>query len=250
MKNAILIGFEYNSLPGAIIDLYLAIKWCHSLGLEINVITDIKDIDNDLIFKSVEKRIVANDIFHIFDTVSLTIVNDKNKFVNTLSELCKLNTSVIYFTGHSDIDKIILPENNFITFSDFKNLICINSNINSNLFIIMDCCFVEGLYLQYKLHGNSFIVNKNNSYISQKILLVASSNCDQKSLATKYGSVFSKIFFQKIYKFSKKSNIKELCDTISVEIKNKYPTYNQSVSIYSSEIIETDLWLYNFFNSI
>ncbi|MFK5971458.1 MAG: hypothetical protein QM487_15260 [Candidatus Marithrix sp.] len=248
MKQVILIGFEYNSLPGTIIDLYLAIKWCQTFKCNINVITDIREFDLIFLDQSIKKRIVSNDIFNIFDITTVNIIKDKDEFIDKLSSLCNLNDdNIIYFTGHADSGKMILPNNNKISFVDFKNIISNNCPYNSDIFIIMDCCSAEGLFLQYKLQNNSFILKEDRSYVSQKVLLITSSNYDQKSIATKYGSVFSQVLFEQLYKISfnpKNISILELRNNISKQIKNKYPKYNQSVSIYSSEIIETDLWLW------
>jgi len=62
MPTAILIGFEYKNdmLPGTLIDLYHCYKWCESFGCNINVLTDIKEVDTKLLYTAIDKLIIES----------------------------------------------------------------------------------------------------------------------------------------------------------------------------------------------
>lgn len=228
---ALLIGFEYKIkiLPGTYNDLQQAKVWCKSNKYDIYVLTDI-DHFNDAIMINNESDLVT------------MIKNILNKDVNKL---------MIYYSGHGESESIKLPDNNLFSFDKFKNLILSLLNPYTEIFWILDCCNPNGLNLPYKLINDKFklILDKNTKFALQPILLITSSQADEKSVTTKKGSVFTKNLFDLLstanaYSRIKNRNLPLLIKTLISDIKSLETGYNQTISCYSSYLSDPVLWMW------
>jgi len=252
MPTAILIIFEYKikQLPGAIIDLYHSYKWCESFGCNINVFTDIQKINNMSILEdAIDNKIVNEDIINFYEfLISKNIVTNPSellfKIKNKLMEIDD-NKLIIYYSGHGTEDNAVMPNGELLSFISFRENILESLDSYAEIFWILDCCNPNGLNLPFKLKNNSFELSSSKiQCVTQPILLLISSQSNEKSIATKYGSIFSRLLFNFLSKIKKNRNLKHLIDNLSKEINILNTGYKQTISLYSSYIIHPILWLW------
>jgi len=270
MPTVILIGFEYtfNILTGAIIDLYNAYKWCLSFGCDIHVLTDItsvKHINN--LYDAINLEIVNTDILSFYDNIkSLTIVTNAQVLLTNIIKILEKgvpdNKVIIYYSGHGIKESMVMPDRTLLPFIDFRDNILSTLKYDTEIFWILDCCNPNGLYLPFNLNGNRFILSSSKiKCVSQPILLITSSESHEKSIATKFGSIFSRHLFDIltllgdtngpiIWKgdmsipLHKNRNLRRLIGNISSSIRKLHTGYTQTVSIYSSYLIDPVLWMW------
>jgi len=264
MPTSIIIGFEYslNPLPGAYIDIYNAFKWGNSFNSDTYIISDVDyNINKNNITQAINNNYIDIDI-HMLSTYPKIILDngiDLSANIKTILSYGIIdNKLIIYYSGHGINNSMIMPNSSLLSFNTFKNIIFQNISHDVEVFIILDCCNPNGLSLPYKLHDNCFrlITNNHIEFIPNNILLITSSNENEKSLATIYGSVFSKSLFNLLTlmninypittTINKNSNrnLQRLISTIKNSIRKLDTGYHQSVSIYTSFIIDPLLWMW------
>ena len=272
MPTAILIGFEYshNRLSGTIIDLYYAYKWCKSWDCDVYVLTDMEHVMHpEILQMAINMGIVDEDIISFYDSISSrrVIVHNISDILQSISKiLCSGsvldNKLVIYYTGHGVTDCIVVPDTSHLLLTDFRDCVVNGLNPSVEIFWILDCCNPNGLYLPYKLENNTFILSSSKiEFMSNPILLITSARDNEKSISTKLGSVFSQHLFRiltllnKSHEFNidsehiliptfKNRNLRRLIGNLSSSIRKMKTGYDQTVSIYSSYIIDPILWLW------
>ena len=270
MPTAILIGFEYtfNSLPGALIDLYFAYNWCKGFGCQINVITDIKAVNNpDNLRNAVDRKIVDKGILSFYNKVDKSVITEKQKLLDSISKIFNReiedNKLVIYYSGHGVKESMILPDRSTIPFTELRDHILNNIASYVEVFWILDCCNPNGLHLPCKLVENRFEISPHKvDYMTQPILLITSSEPQEKSIATKAGSVFTRHLFKILTNMkassadvivkgkkisiprSKNRNLRRLVSNLMSSIKGMHTGFQQTVSIYSSYMVDPVLWLW------
>lgn len=271
MVNAILIGFQYNSsdehniLPGTIIDLYHAYKWCKSFCREITIFTDITTIhDWKIVDHAIELNIVDMEILTFINEIPKIIVSDKIMLLSQISE--KLSTEIdkliIYYTGHGVTNSLTMPNNDHLLAIDFRNNILNSLSPYCEIFWILDCCSPNGLNLPFTLHNKIFRFSKFPvDCVTQPIILITSSFTSEKSFASRLDSLFTRYLFKILTEMSNTNKIKIHENDIYIPLKNNRnlnrlihsimnginhhrPTNKQQVSIYSSYQIDPVLWLW------
>ena len=267
MPVALLIGFEYtfNSLTGAIVDLYHASTWCKSFGCRIHILTDIdgvKDINN--LKEVVERKIAGADLLTFYDRISSkTIIGNRvsllTEAVNILERGIPDKKLVIYYSGHGVKDSMVMPDRTLLPFVDFRDNILKNIDCDVEIFCILDCCNPSGMHLPYKLINNEFVLSPTKiECVSQPILLITSSETNEKSIATKSGSVFSRHLFRILTRMGsddisytkitipqhKNRNLRRLIGTLASSIRGMHTGYSQTVSMYSSYVVDPVLWMW------
>lgn len=262
MPTAILIGFEYktNSLPGAIIDLYQANKWCQSFGCITHILTDIESIDNTDNLRHAVNRKIADKHLLTFDP-KRTIIHDKDdlhvQLLNILRTMSD-NRLVIYYSGHGVKECMMLPDGTLLPFVEFRDYVLDNINPYVEIFWILDCCNPNGLYLPYKLEKNKFMLSPSKvQCVLQPILLITSSESNEKSVTTKLGSLFTRNIFRLLTRMNEDSlikdgilpnyrnrNLRRLMGNLTSSIRKMHTGYAQTVSIYSSYTIDPVLWMW------
>jgi hypothetical protein len=273
MPTAILIGFEYefNSLPGAIIDLYRSYEWCRSFNCETHIFTDIKFIKDpeNLIF-CVNKRITDAGILTFYENIiSKTIVFDGAQLIASIVRLIEHgvpdNKLIIYYTGHGVKKSMMMPNKTLLPFIDFRDNLLKFLDSYTEIFWILDCCNPNGLHLPYKLEGNAFTLSPTKiECVTQPILLITSSEANEKSIATKTGSVFSYHFFRILNSLNrndissqpiiqkktvtipphKNRNLRRFIGNLASSIRKMHTGYAQTVSMYSSYVADPILWMW------
>jgi len=270
MPTAILIGFEYtfNSLTGAIIDLYHAYKWCESFNCDIQVLTDILLVKNtDNLHMAINKKIVDSDILTFYDRInSKIIIHNRYDLLNSIIGISEMgirdNKLFIYYSGHGVKDSMVMPDRTLLPFIDFRENILNRLDSYIEIFWVLDCCNPNGLHLPFKLNGNTFVLSSSKiECVSQPILLITSSEANEKSIATKLGSIFSRHLFRILTLLNnddkviirkknimiptnKNRNLRRLIGNLTSSIRKMHTGYDQTVSIYSSYIIDPILWMW------
>jgi hypothetical protein len=263
MPHAIIIAFSYNNeLPGAHADVKKMIEFCNFFNYTFDIITDNIIIHGKLFEEKIK------DIFTTFSGVSgASILNDqkKNKWDGKL---------LIYYSGHGKNDSIVLSNDVLYSFKDFRNLIISSvltgSDLNSadvEIFWILDCCNPNGLHLPFKLMNNSFHFQTNCEFVCPKnfkILLITSSDNDEKSISTINGSLFTNELLSLLYSLydnlqsfiknydtndtiipvATNRNLSRFINQLAANIRVIQHEYRQNVSIYSSYIIDPVLWFW------
>lgn len=267
MPTAILIGFEYKSniLPGAIIDLYHSYKWCKSFSCEINILTDITQInDKSLLSEAIENKIAKKDLFNFYEKINPIIIynNFISKIIDILMNEIPDEKLIIYYSGHGlPNNYLVMPDGSSLQIKDFKNTILNNISSTTEVFFISDCCNSNCFNLPYKLNDNIFGLSstefKNVEFVEQKILLITSGENHEKSISTSYGSLFTRYLFQLLGQMNKydnsyikkenipltiNRNLRRLAGNLSSSIRKFHTGYPQNVSIYSSYMIDPILW--------
>jgi len=260
MPTVILIGFEYtfNSLTGAIIDIYNAYKWCRSFGCKIYVLTDIEQINNiDTLKVAIRRKIVDNDILTFYNKITEKyIISTSQIMIETISKILRNKISddklIIYYSGHGVKDSLVMPNKDLLPFIGLRDIVASNISSYTETFWILDCCNPNGLHLPYRLDNNMFILSSTKiECVLQPMLLITSSEAQEKSVATKYGSIFSRNLFHLLKSLNeseklshKNRNLKRLIGNISSLIRKMHTGYAQTVSVYSSYVTDPILWMW------
>lgn len=253
--SAILIGFRYNntnSIIGTIIDLYIAYKYCQTIGCgDIYIFSDIENISGRNIPDAVINDIVDINIMHFMDHQKYSmVVQDRQGLLDNLKKINispRENKLLVYYTGHGTQDAICLPSDEKLSIAMFRDTILSICQPDSEIFWIMDCCHSNGLYLPYyydTIHSEYRLANYHRCYITNKVFLITSSNKDEKAVATEYGSLFTRFLFKTLHGSltRRKWNIGAIIDEITKKIREKKTGYTQSVSVYSSYIMSSVIW--------
>lgn len=271
MPLAILIGFEYthNRLPGAIIDLYHADRWARSSGCQINLIMDRTcGSDPDLLCDAYAQNIIETDQFE-FDPKTVLRIQTRAALSLALTTLLSQpildQKLIIYYSGHGAAESMILPDQSLLPFVEFRDLILNLIEPYTEIFWILDCCNPNGLHLPYKLHETRFrLVSTPIECITHPSILITSSNWNQKSVATRFGSVFTLHLFRFLTRLrfnvratiddtdsishslprSKNRNLSRMVSHLESLIQKMKTGCEQTISIYSAYMIDPVLWLW------
>lgn len=237
---ALLIGFAYRGLeelPGTLIDLYQAWKFCshQMIADKIIVLTDIESDRSPLSLM----RLIVDDVV---DANIITFIEDlkKNKQyvqfrplefdvqVSTILKGIQVDKMMFYYTGHGICTRnstleIKLPDKTTYPVKNIRDQIVQKSVLNSQILWIMDCCHANNLDLPYKWENNKYhLINPDYSPIPEIICLV-SSMYTQKSASTNKGSPFTRSLFDGFK--NKVRSISALKTHIDEEMKKLLPTY-------------------------
>lgn len=255
MVLVILIVFEYkiNRLYGSIFDLYTTYQHFKKLNYKIKIITDIIDNYIDCEIGSIQKYFGNEMIDEMFFDELLknkrNIKINNNNFISILEDyidpFCEKN--LVYYSGHGKNGKMILPDNKKIAFQYFLDSFNLKLKQRSQLFFIFDCCESGNLLLPFEIKNNIFHLKNENYYYHYIFLITSSYLGNSFSIATQYGSLFTKLFFKEKNNYDIDSNIqlikKETTKKL-YELKNNDLELN--VSVYSSYIFFPIFWTWVF----
>lgn len=269
MPIAIIIGFQYDfhTLPGAIIDIYHAYKWCQSCGYPIYVFTDITQITDTRNLKlAMERNIVKPDILTFYEDIPNKHIVSTVDSLTTGLQTCLSQISddklIVYYSGHGIKDVMVMPDKTLLNFVKFREAITFHLSPYTEIFCILDCCNPDGLHLPYKLINNSFMLSPRQiTCITQPMLLITSANPDEKSVSTRTGSIFTSRLFSLLSQMNsdepliydgnsitvpnkRNRNLKRLLSNLNSYIRTVHTGYTQTVSIYSSYVMDPILWMW------
>jgi len=270
---AVIIGFNYSSkfndkfrttLKSIIVDLYICYNYVKELTTKENILI-ISDISNNYTAQQLREVIIENFIDNNIYNFIDQIINNKvlELYISKEDLIIKLGNKIkdkekilFYYTGHSHNAKILLPmvdsqmcyvydtdDDLMLDLYQLKDIICKNSKVDSEIFMILDCCNSNGLGLPYKLSdgiyrliyypsklGNYLKQNNNNlrNYPLQKIICFSSTYIDENSIISGSGSIFTTSLFKNI-KLHRK--IQNLLNVISLECLKEF---EQSANVSAS----------------
>jgi hypothetical protein len=274
MPHAILIGFEYRSnrdkaLPGALIDLYHAYTWCKSTIPvdQIYVLSDITNAMTPSVKEAIDKKIDDPGLATFYQNLlHIHIVSDRDSLLAGLgmamTDYIEDDKLIVYYSGHGALESLVLPNSEKISFLEVRDSILRQVNDYTEVFCILDCCNPDGLHLPYKLTGNRFSLSSAKvDCITQPMLLITSAESHEKSITTKYGSIFSRTLFRiltlmnsgpethlkhktAIVPTHRNRNLRRLVGLIGSSIRKIGTGYIQTVSVYSSYVTDPILWMW------
>lgn len=275
MRIALLIVFSYQDseqdsirwrLPGIEVDLYQCYRFVKKMKADkIILITDItNNFSVSSVSSTISKGIVDANIISLIDELrkheDYWIYNYKTGMIKKIKEVIKDATELfIYYTGHGYQNNFVLPKyiknvtyydddllnpdlydsNQFMT-DIINSLDSSLNNINTEIFMIIDCCQISNMRLPFQLSSNiyKFINDLNNIYTHHKIICLTSSLLDENSIIINHGSVFSR----SIYRLFEKINIKNINNTDNRKISkiiNDLTNYSRIINIHVSKLYES-----------
>jgi hypothetical protein len=243
MPVAILIGFEYthNPLPGVLIDLERACRWARSFECAITLIVDQacgsnSDTESEILSQYPTLRIRHLAALRLAVTTVLTGTVADQKLI-------------IYYSGHGVAESMILPDQTLLPFTHFRDLILGTLDPYTEIFWILDCCNPNGLHLPYKLTGENFRLSPTHiDCITHPSLLLTSSNSNEKSVTTQFGSIFTLTLFRYLNRLRRTSfknrNLYRMVQHLNAMI-HKFGTGSiQTISVYSAYMTDPLLWMW------
>ena len=251
-----------------ILDLYRAYTYFSSLGFTIYLITDIVE---PVISENIQS-IVSNDSDNkkISDGVYDFIKNFENIKSNTIRSMADLTSSVqdiiftdddkeisVYYSGHAKLGGLVMPNEDIIPIISIRDIILSRLSPDAYVIFIMDCCNPQGGLLPYRLTEN--VLNKNHqefllvkpyrfdTVVEKNVILLASTNDNEKSYAAKYGSLFSRYLFSNLMDMAQGNvmacrSISNLLHKITNDIKLYHPQQRQTPCAYVSYPIDKMIW--------
>lgn len=256
MPTAIIIGFEYVDKPltGALIDIFNAYKWCNSFCDNIFVITDITKVtDITNLISAVNDGFATKKLFTFYDKITKILVNTSVELsltiIKILENLLFDDKLVIYYTGHGHKSAMVMPDKSSLPFVELRDIVTNLTPPKLEIFWILDCCNPNGMCLPFVFNKGEFRLTSTELsslyFVSQPILLITSSNNEEKSLATNHGSLFSRYLFNILNNMGNSNrNLRKLINNLSSSIKKMCTGYSQTVSIYSSYVFDPILWMW------
>ncbi len=196
-----------------IIDLYRAYTYFTSLGFTIYLITDIS---NPSIPENLESIVnnsnnndntkISSDIYDFinnFEDIKFnTTVRSGKDLISTIQDIIfdkNDNQVSVYYSGHARNGGLVMPNEDMVSIITFRDTLLNRLNEDSFVIFIMDCCNPQGGLLPYRL----ILDNKENTFkllkpyrfdtvVEKNVILLASTNDNEKSYAARYGSLFTR----------------------------------------------------------
>jgi hypothetical protein len=247
MPRAILIGFRYvlDVIPGVVIDLYHAYRFCQARGYNIVIITDMEKLyPPPHISKVIAAGNVDEEILH-FDP-PVTQVSNGADLLMAIRSVSRDDQCFIYYTGHGVVDYLVMPDHTHLGVKIFRDAILPSFN---RIFWVMDCCNPNGLGLPYSLDQGRFRLRTGTDFVGPMILLITASHETEKAIITESGSLFTRFLFRLLPKMTAlpalieeiSKNIKRVQDH-AVRIHGIHTKHPQTVSVYSSYAMPPVMW--------
>lgn len=241
MIYSIIIGFEYKNsvhqeIPGTQYDILRMYHIMSHFSDQICIITDINKFDSDII-DNIKK---IDDLTVNIDDKLLYKYQEKDDFIEKLNNISlDINTDIIclYYSGHGEKGLIITPEDN----DGIESTIFIDIFNKSEIFIIFDCCHPSTLSLPFKLNNNKWKLQDEYKVRKNNILLLtcADEDNEEKAVSSRYGSIFTRIFFNYIKKsLHSNRNLSHIVHKIMLNIYEERNKYIQNINFYSSKYVQ------------
>lgn len=259
MVTCLLFGFkykyEYNKLPGIVIDLYKAFKICKGINyqtnrpIHISIYTDVQDDES---VKSITRAVREGSVSPaIINFISERLKDGTLKQYQSLEYLrgCiqeqvhEEDKILIYYTGHGECGDILLPQGERYKIEYLRDDLCIYSAKNVEIFAVLDCCHGTGMSLPYSYKIKSFerdIVYPtmdNMNFNLRNFICISSSQGLEESIVKEEGSVFTKVFYTYI-RNKKRVKLKDLLLHLDLALRE----YPQTTTIHLSYPSNTEIW--------
>ena len=253
MKIVLLMGFEYQKekyLPGIQIDLYHA--YSMALNMKADKIIILTDIDHDdesktpLFIEAITQSKLDPNIFTFIENLKskkqLIVYQNRLDLISHLSSHSnQCDQLFFYFTGHGKNEQFILPDSDHLSMNVLREILCNSVHKNGDIFLIIDCCNVNGFNLPYQLIKKDidyiYKLSKPPHFVTQRIICISSSLSTETSGMTKYGSIFSTFCFD-LFKHHQRS-LPKLLHSLNDHCSKIYREYNKSSSVQTSTIFSS-----------
>lgn len=264
--DGIILGFQYNQkatgiakLPSSLIDIYHIYNWMDSVGYSTNIFSDCLSTDNNIeLIKSAINIKIADIKFLNFDFNLINYVSNKHQLIENLRKVLitkqESKKICIYYTGHGEDGSILLPNSEKIDLSELQEHIYSFFSEQTEFFWILDCCYPGNMNLPYKLEKNQFkFQGLASRFLTNPTLVLSSSETKEPSVATKYGSLFTRFLANDLSNMSRpiiknknkyNRNLRRICSRLITEIRKIHVEYSQTVSVYSSYLFDPILWFW------
>lgn len=271
MYTAVLIGFQYSGdlkLPGIVIDLYAAYRFCREAGAECLVLTDIlEDEKTEYLSKAVFEGVVDAGVFSFISQIQARsehyYIHDQTRLRFVLTQIFGAEPPrlFIYFTGHglaregSEDSGLILPSREIFSFYQLRSQI-MQLPPASEIIWINDCCHVSGIQLPYKLSSHGFYELTSGQFCPvQYLLFVGATSVDEKSLISRQGSIFSNIIFHRLLQAMDDRkvefrDVRRLLESVKERLEADPETRSQQPTVFSSHPNLHQIWPWFFGQSI
>lgn len=244
MIKVIIIGFGYHDdkIPSTLFDIYQIYNKYSHLGYDCEILTDINDFRyNRNVYESISFKKVDREMLSFISKLKkkpsyYNYIFSKKGLIDKINSIGKYNTVIVYYTGHGNSKGIKIPSGEIFNFEDFKTLLIKIST--QEIYIIVDCCHASGMKLNYQLDNNDkgrFIQTEEGKDYKQHVIIIASSQYNEKAAAVKHTSLFTKYFIE----FLEQKDTKLFVSLVE-HINNNLYSYSsnkQQVNVYSSRII-------------
>jgi hypothetical protein len=239
MVTALLIVFEYQTrtLPGAFIDLCIVTRYAEYIcgnNDKIHIITDISKISfPQHLNEALARSYITEDqkLLLIKYQKNIHLVESSKDLRSALGKFHCHDALFVYYSGHSSLGDIILPNNERISCNTVHSSI---ARSGSMIFWVMDCCYAQHLDCKYQWRDSQFYLLSSEPVLKRMILIAAAE--DQEAKTTVLGSHFTRILFRLLStgKFITISNICKISDIVLLE--------EQKISVYSTHKELPVLW--------
>ena len=242
MPTLIIIGFSYRNLSSTIVDIYYAYSYYYRLGYQIYICSDIIEPINVADYLSlISSKAVDNQFIPFVQNIFYKlryIVSDKDSLRNWLSSIKPIDHKlIIYYTGHGVEKHLVLPDQTHFSMIEFRNVIfTLNNHNDANILVIIDCCNPHGLFLPFKFNRETNIFeHNNNNFVQPKIIVIASSEPNMLSHATRLESPFTRFLFKYLTDQTNSYDIKSVCRYIDTNVMSYEKIEStQECTVYSS----------------
>lgn len=252
---SILIGFQYeneNSIQSVLLDIYRIYEKISASNPMIYILTDVTEF-SDQVIRSLIRDEVSPKIIDFLPKEGVRTNNPKWISVYSVKDMEKAwksmdvgdNRVLVYYTGHGEKDNekqssiIRLPSGEKYSMLKIRDNVISRCEIDAEVCFVLDCCHSGSLGLPYKLHDESgtFILVGTDYIIPQTVLVISSSDDDQKSVAESAGSCFTTHFSAIL---SKTQNLSIIRQTVSKLVREA--GHLSDVNIYCTYPISPILW--------
>lgn len=221
MTTALLIGFHYYHTPqwspllSTAPDLAGMMEWCKNWADHTVVVCDTEVIS----------------------------AADLRAYLTSFTLLSR--RLLIYYSGHGILHHWILPSGEKIATNEIQDIVCSWLDPHSEVVWLIDCCSPTNFKLPFQLSNNKWELQHADdiSYLTNPWLVIISANGSEKSVATNKGSLFTGSWLTYLNSTPARStNLRQLKGSITSTIYCHHKSSYQTVSIYSSHLIDPVLW--------
>lgn len=268
MVVALIIGFKYErrskELPGIVIDLYHAYESAQKMNskhakLHLKLITDITKDEMAYHLTSAVKRGVVPPrvVSFISDREEEGVITQYTCCADLKGllrdEAYNEERVFVYYTGHGEGGDLVLPRGERMSINNFRSTLLSRIHKDAELLVVMDCCNATGMNLPYRLKENVHRLvdlSTNPIFITQKVICISSTESNEESIATREGSIFTQVFFNKIADnnldiFNLWTDLNDKCKEARNRcgaVDEKHMSQGQTPTIYTSYPNIYSLW--------
>lgn len=240
----VIIGFGYtdDKIPSTLFDLYQIYNKYSRMGYDCEILTDINDFRyNRNVYESISFKKVDREMLSFISNLKkkppyYTYVFNKKSLSDKINSIPKSDIVIVYYTGHGSSKGVKMSSGENYPFEEFKSLLVEMSN--NEIYIIVDCCHASGMKLNYQLEKNNkgrFIYTEDGKNYKQKVIIIASSQQNEKSAAIKHTSLFTKYFIEFLDHYDTRL-FTAMTNYIDDNLYS-YSSNRQQVNVYCSRII-------------